>query len=222
MEAHMAHYNTECLCVRCKNLRPALDPNIQQAYLGKCMKREWPFTLAITLQGWMECESFEESGKTYVPPEVAVSAMPYVKPAGAAAGTEAKKVPKHVEFYYSSTRKPGDTYACDVGKALDLVKRLQTAGVDCQAIDVAGVKDCFPIYHKSVTGPDATMRPVFGFKGALADDFGTTVPALLIFEGDRYPTLAFPRNDAKRGLIRVEQALEDLLVEECAPMAKAG
>jgi hypothetical protein len=216
LEALMAHYNTECLCVHCKHLRPALDPNIQQAYLGKCMKRQWPFTLAITLQGWMECEVFEESAQTYVPPEVSA------KPAVAAVGTEAKKVPKHVEFYYSTTRKPGDTYACDVSKALELVKRLQALGVDCKAIDVAGIKDCFSIYHKSVTGPDATMRPVFGFKGALADDFGTTVPALLVFEGDRYPTMAFPRNDAKRGLIRVEQALEDLLVEEATPMAKAG
>jgi hypothetical protein len=218
----MARYNTECLCVHCKHLRPALDANIQQAYLGKCMKREWPFTLAITLQGWMECNVFEESGKTYVPPEVPVSALPHGKPAVAAAGTEAKKMPKHVEFYYSGACKPGDTYPCDVTKALALVKRLQAAGMDCEAIDVSGIKDCFPIYHKSVTGPDATVRPVFGFKGALAADFGTTVPALLIFEGDRYPTLAFPRNDAKRGLIRVEQALEDLLVEESTPLAKAG
>ena len=65
----MANYNTECLCVRCKHLRPALDPNIQKAYLGKCVKREWPFTLSITLQGWTECDVFEASGKTYVPPE---------------------------------------------------------------------------------------------------------------------------------------------------------
>jgi len=217
----MARYNTECLCVHCKHLRPALDANIQQAYLGKCMMREWPFTLAITLQGWMECNVFEESGKTYVPPEVPVSVLPHGKPA-VAAGTDAKKMPKCVEFYYSGARKPGDTYPCDVTKALALVKRLQAAGMDCKAIDVSGIKDCFPIYHKSVTGPDATVRPVFGFKGALAADFGTTVPALLVFEGDRYPTLAFPRNDAKRGLIRVEQALEDLLVEESTPLAKAG
>jgi hypothetical protein len=217
----MAHYNTECLCVRCKHLRPALDPILQQAYLGKCMKRAWPFTLAITLQGWTECQVFEDSGKAYVPPEVPVSALPYVKPA-VRAGAEAKRVPKRVEFYYSSTRKSGDTYPCDISRALDLVKKSQAAGLDCEAIDVAGIKDCFAIYHKSVTGPDASVRPVFGFKGALADDFGTTVPALLVFEGDRYPTLAFPRNDAKRGLIHVEQALEDLLIEESATLAKAG
>ncbi len=219
----MAHYNTECLCVRCKHLQAALDPMIQQAYLGKCMKREWPFTLAITLQGWTECEVFEESGKKYVPPEVPVSALPVGKPA-VAAGEAGKKVPKRVEFYYSSTSKPGETYPCDVNKALALMKRLEAeTGVVCKAIDVAGINDRFPIYHKSVTGPDATMRPCFGFKGALADDFGTTVPALLVFEGEeRYPVLAFPRSDAKRGMIRVEQALEDLLVEESKPMAKAG
>jgi len=96
---------------------------------------------------------------------------------------------------------------------LALVKALQAAGVDAKAIDTANIKDRFPTYHKSVSGPDASVRPVFGFKGALCEDFGTTVPALLVFEGDRYPVLAFPRNDAKRGLIRVEQALEDLIAE---------
>ena len=200
----MANYNTECLCVRCKHLRPALDPNIQKAYLGKCVKREWPFTLSITLQGWMECEVFEASGKTYVPPEPAAArAAAVVGPAAA----------KQVEFYYSSTVKPGQTFPCDINRALELVKKLQGAGVTCKAIDVAGVKDRFPIYHKSVSGPDASVRPVFGFKGALVEDFGTTVPALLVFEGDRYPVLAFPRTDAKRGTIRVEQALEDLIAE---------
>jgi hypothetical protein len=197
----MANYNTDCLCVRCTHLRPALDPNIQKAYLGKCVKREWPFTLSITLQGWTECEVFADSGKSYVPPQpVAAKAVVAASPAGA----------KRVEFYYSSTQKPGETFPCDIKRALQLVKDLQGAGVDCKAIDVAGIKDRFPIYHKSVSGPDASVRPVFGFKGALVEDFGTTVPALLIFEGDRYPVMAFPRTDAQRGTIRVEQALEDL------------
>ena len=204
----MANYNTECLCVRCKHLRAALDPNIQKAYLGKCVKREWPFTLSITLQGWTECEVFEASGKTYVPPE------PVAAKAAVAGGPAAAK---QVEFYYSSTQKPGQTFPCDINRALDLVKQLQAAGVTCKAIDVAGVKDRFPIYHKSVSGPDASVRPVFGFKGALVEDFGTTVPALLVFEGDRYPVYAFPRTDAKRGTIRVEQALEDLVAETAAP-----
>jgi hypothetical protein len=199
----MANYNTDCLCVRCTHLRPALDPNIQKAYLGKCVKREWPFTLSITLQGWTECEVFADSGKTYVPPQpVAVKAV-----AAAAAGA------KHVEFYYSSAQKSGELFPCDINKALDLVKQLQASGVKAKAVDVAGIKDRFPIYHKTVSGPDASVRPVFGAKGALVEDFGTNVPALLVFEGDRYPVLAFPRTDAQRGTIRVEQALQDLIAE---------
>lgn len=201
----MANYNTECLCVRCKHLRPALDPNIQKAYLGKCVKREWPFTLSITLQGWTQCDVYEASGRTYVPPQP--------QAAKAAAVTGAPAAAKRVEFYYSSKQTSGSTFPCDIPKALQLVKELQGAGVDCKAIDVAGIKDRFPIYHKSVSGPDASVRPVFGFKGALVEDFGTTVPALLIFEGERYPVLAFPRTDAQRGTIRVEQALQDLVAE---------
>ncbi|MGI9103666.1 MAG: hypothetical protein ACR2IF_14600 [Terriglobales bacterium] len=197
-------HNGNSLCVRCTNMRPALDPNIQKAYLGKCVKREFPFTLAITLQGWTECEFFEDSGKTYVPPNPAVAA---------AATTTTAKGKKHVEFYYSSKQKSGELFPCDNVKALALVKELELAGVNAKAVDVTTLKDRFPIYHKSVSGPDATVRPVFGAKGALVDDFGTTVPALLVFEGDRYPTQAFPRSDAKRGLIRVEQALEDLVQE---------
>jgi hypothetical protein len=180
------------------------------------MKREWPFTLAITYEGWTECEVFENSGTTYVPPD------PATPKAVAAATAAAAKGPKRVEFYYSSTQKPGETYPCDINKALELIKKLQAAGVDAKAIDVSGIKDRFPIYHKSVSGPDASVRPVFGFKGALVEDFGTTVPALLVFEGDRYPTLAFPRNDAKRGLIRVENALEDLLAEGQPAAATVG
>jgi len=191
------------LCVHCKGFRPALDPNIQKAYLGKCNKREWPFTLNITHEGWTKCEFFEESGSVYSPP-TAVAAT-----AAAAVATG----PKRVEFYYSSAQKPSETFPCDNNKALALIKTLQGAGVDAKAIDTASVKDRFPIYHKSVSGPDASVRPVFGFKGALCEDFGTTVPALLVFEGDRYPVMAFPRNDAKRGLIRVEQALEDAIAE---------
>lgn len=198
-------YNDKSLCVRCTHMRPALDPNIQKAYLGKCTKREWPFTLAITLQGWSECDVFQDSGKAYVPPDPAATT--------AAATATAAKGAKRAEFYYSSKQKPGELFPCDNNKALELVKALQAAGMDAKAIDVSTVKDRFPIYHKSVSGPDATVRPVFGAKGALVDDFGTNVPALLVFEGDRYPTQAFPRTDAKRGTIRVEQALEDLVAE---------
>jgi len=191
------------LCIRCKHLRPALDPNLQKAYLGQCLKREWPFTLSVTLEGWMECEVFEDSGKVYVPPDPAAAKV--------TAAAAAAKGPKRVEFYYSSAHKPGEAFPCDNTRALELIKRLQAQGSNAKAIDVAGMKDRFPIYHKAVSGPDASVRPVFGAKGALVDDFGTNVPAVLIFEGDRYPTLAYPRTDAQRGLIRVEQALEELL-----------
>jgi hypothetical protein len=208
----MANYNSDCLCVSCKHLRGALDPNIQKAYLGKCVKREWPFTLSITLQGWTECDVYEASGQTYVPPQ----------PVAAKAAVAATAGAKRAEFYYSSAQKPGETFPCDIKRALDLVKQLQAAGVDCKAVDVAGVKDRFPIYHKSVSGPDASVRPVFGAKGALVDDFGTTVPALLVYEGDRYPTMAFPRTDAQRGTIRVEQALEDMVATAAVPVGKVG
>jgi hypothetical protein len=207
----MAYYNANCLCVRCKHLRPALDPNLQKAYLGQCLKREWPFTLSITLQGWTECEVFEEGGKAYVPPDPATA-----KAAVAGAGA---KGPRCLEFYYSSTQKSGETFPCDNTRAVELIKKLQAKGVNAKAIDVAGINDRFPIYHKAVSGPDASVRPVFGAKGALVEDFGTTVPALLIFEGDRYPTLVFPRSDATRGTVRVEQALTELLAESGQPVA---
>jgi len=204
----MAHYNTQSQCVRCKHLRPALDPNIQRAYLGQCLKREWPFTLSITLQGWTDCNVFEDSGKAYAPPD------PSAAVATVAAAAKGKM---RVEFYYSTAQKPGEAFPCDIPRSLQLVKELNAKGVEAKAIDVAGIKDRFPIYHKSVSGPDASVRPVFGAKGALVEDFGSNVPALLIFEGDRYPTLAYPRTDAQKGLVRVEQALTELLAEAGQP-----
>ena len=83
-------YNDKSLCVRCTHMRPALDPNIQKAYLGKCTKREWPFTLAITLQGWSECDVFEDSGKAYVPPDPAATTA--AATATAAKGAQARRV----------------------------------------------------------------------------------------------------------------------------------
>ena len=106
-------YNDKSLCVRCAHMRPALDPNIQKAYLGKCTKREWPFTLAITLQGWSECDVFQDSGKAYVPPDPAA--------ATATATATAAKGAKRVEFYYSSKQKSGELFPCDNNKALSLI-----------------------------------------------------------------------------------------------------
>src|SRR5512146_3178662 len=159
------HYNDKSLCVRCTHMRPALDPNLQKAYLGKCTKREWPFTLSITLQGWTECDVFEDSGKAYVPPDPAAATT------AAAAG--AAKGAKRVEFYYSSKQKSGELFPCDNNKALELVNARKAAGVDAKAIDVSTVKGRPPSSHKSLSAPDAPVGPVFGAKGALVDDFGT-------------------------------------------------
>src|SRR6266508_5821793 len=105
----MAHYNTESLCVRCKHMRPALDANIQKAYLGKCLKREFPFSLNLPLQNsWTECEVFADSGKAYVPPDPAA--------AKTAAATTATAAARRYEFYYSSATKPAETFPCDVQK----------------------------------------------------------------------------------------------------------
>jgi hypothetical protein len=191
----------DSLCVRCVHLLPALDPNIQKAFLGRCLKREWPFTLSIPLEGWKECEVFAASGHIYVPP----SAMPVT---ATAAPTAAKAV-RRLEFYYSRAEPPGDAFPCDVAVALALVRELQARGIDVRAIDVSGVKDRFPIYHRAVSGPVAEVRPVFGMKGALVEDFGGRVPALLIYAGDRYPVEVFPRMDKTLGrVMTVEEALQ--------------
>jgi hypothetical protein len=118
-----------------------------------------------------------------------------------------------VKFYYSSKDQPGAQYPCNIGAALDKVKKLKSEGVDIEAVDVAGVEDVFRMYHAALTGPPATVRAVFGMKGALEADFGRTAPAVLVFGDpkDRYPTDAYPRQDQSRGgLVGCEKALDDL------------
>jgi len=118
-----------------------------------------------------------------------------------------------VKFYYSSKDKPGGQYPCNNTACLDKVKALKSKGVDAEAIDVAGVEDVFRFYHSALTGPPATVRAVFGMKGALETDFGRVTPAVLIFGDpkDRYPTDAYPRQDQGRGgLVGCEKALDDL------------
>jgi hypothetical protein len=52
---------------------------------------------------------------------------------------------------------------------------------------------------------------VFGMKGALEEDFGRRVPALMVFEGGRYPAEVFPRMDRELNrVVGVEEALEKL------------
>src|SRR6266571_141035 len=119
-----------------------------------------------------------------------------------------------VKFFYSSKEQPGAQYPCDIQAALAKVKRLKAAGIDAEAIDVAGMDDVFRAYHAALTGPPATVRAVFGMKGALEADFGRRTPALVVYTdpNNRYPTDAYPRQDPGRGgLVGVERALDDLL-----------
>lgn len=122
-----------------------------------------------------------------------------------------------VKFYYSSKDKPGEQYPCDVQAALAKIRQLKAQGIDAETIDVAGVDDVFRSYHASLTGPPATVRAVFGMKGALEEDFGRRTPALTVYgdPNNRYPTDAYPRQDPGRGgLVGVERALDDLLAEK--------
>jgi|GEM_PF-231462 len=194
----------EALCTHCKSFSPALDPVIQQAFLGKCFRWDWPFSFMLPLQGYKACAIFEESGQVYTPPSAAAVA------AGPAAA--APKVRRY-EFYYSREVKPGEQYPVDINTALGLVKSLQEKGVDIKAIEVKAKQDMFPVYHKAITGPDVAFRSVFGTKGALEPEFGRQAPALLVMEGtDRYPVEVYPRMDAKSSkLIGVEEALHNLL-----------
>jgi len=189
-------------CVRCKSFLPALDPVIQQAYLGKCNSWEYPFTWELPLHGYVNCERFEDSGEVYELPTAVV----------AEEAAEAEEAAISATFYYSSDAASGEQYPCDVQAVLGAVAKLKAAGKEIEAVDLAGVDDVFPIYHKAVSGPDASVRAVFGTKGALEEDFGRTVPALAIRKGsDRYPFEVYPRMDAKENrLVGVEEAIGNL------------
>ncbi len=119
-----------------------------------------------------------------------------------------------VEFYYSSKQAPGPQFPCDNKKALDLCKQLEQKGVTVKVQDCGEQAAAFMTYNAAVTGPPSAKRAVFGAKGALEEDFGKTVPALLLFEkeGDRYPVEVFPRTDRELDkLVGVEEALQNLI-----------
>jgi hypothetical protein len=119
-----------------------------------------------------------------------------------------------VEFYYDSTVPPGPTFTCDNEKAIDLINQLAAKGVNAKAIDLKGEQVAFMTYNSALTGPKAQVRAVFGAKGALQEDFGKNVPALLVFEkdADRYPTEVFPRSDKDlQRTLGIEEALQRLL-----------
>ena len=57
---------------------------------------------------------------------------------------------------------------------------------------------------------------MFGAKGALQEDFGKNVPALLLFEKDedRYPSEVFPRSDRElMKMLGCEDTLQALLAK---------
>lgn len=119
-----------------------------------------------------------------------------------------------VEFYYSSKVTPGQQFPCDNAKAIELCEKVKAKGVNAAAVDSEVNPPGFMKYNAAVTGPSASKRAVFGTKGALEEEFGKAVPALLIYakEGDRYPEDVFPRTDKDLNrLVGVEEALQNLL-----------
>ena len=194
----------EVLCLSCLHFAPALDPNIVRAFLGGCKKKEYPFTLLLPLPGVTECNVYHVSAK----PPVVPKRQEHV----AAAAAPAAPAQKRVEFYYSSSHRAGEQFPCDIASAKRLVAELRAKGISAEDRDLDSTRDVFPIYHRAVTGPSAAKRAVFGMKGALEEDFGRRVPALLIFEGDRYPAEVFPRMDRELNrVVGVEEALQRLL-----------
>jgi len=119
-----------------------------------------------------------------------------------------------VEFYYSGKQAPGPQFPCDNAKVLELCKQLVKKGVSVKTQDCGEQPAGFMTYNAAVTGPPSAKRAVFGAKGALEEDFGKTVPALLVFEKDaeRYPTEVFPRSDRDLNrVVGIEEALQNLL-----------
>lgn len=193
----------EILCLSCAHFAPALDPNVARAFLGGCKKWEAPFTLILPPEGVAECPLYERGARVYERPGAAAAVAP------ATAGRAPAR--KRVELYYSSKHRPAEAFPFNPDRALELLHELRSKGYEVEARDLADVRDVFPIYHKAVTGPSAARRAVFGMKGTLEEDFGRRVPALLVFEGDRYPTEVFPRMDRELNrIVGVEEALERL------------
>ncbi len=194
----------EGLCFNCKHFVPAFDPNVQKGFIGSCAKVEFPFHLILE-RAVSECDYYEQA------PQEQLALTRREERAAARAPVPAGR---RVEFYYSSQDMPSETFPCDVQNALSLLEKVKEKGIAAEAIDVTTLPSVFIPYHRSVTGPSARLRAVFGMKGALEEDFGRRVPALLIYEGDRYPSQVFPRMDRQQNrIIGVEEALQKLLEE---------
>jgi hypothetical protein len=196
----------EIQCLDCRHFSPALDPQVRRAFAGSCWYKEWPFTLNIPLGGPPEwCEDYEATG---------IKKVVEVAAAAGVAAEEAAAVAR-VDFYYHGGMAPGAQYPCDPARAAALVARLAGKGMAATSVDLAHFAgELFPIYNAAVTGPSAAKRAVFGMKGALEEDFGRTVPALLLFRraDDARPVEVYPRMDRELNrVIGVEEALEKLL-----------
>jgi len=209
----------------CPHYTRALDPHIAKAYWGYDAVAEWPYTRIIPKGSEpKQCDycagtSSIRKGFPFAHAEPAARPgsrviqtpdRPGVREREAAQVSGSMKV----EFYYSSKQEPGPSFRCDNKKAVELLKQLLQKGVNVKIQDTAEQPAAFASYNAAVTGPPSAKRSVFGAKGALEEDFGKTVPALLVFagEGDRYPSEVFPRTDRELDrLIGVEEALQGLL-----------
>jgi hypothetical protein len=193
-------------CPKCKFFVPATDPQITKVYAGQCTKLEYPYAVNIPRENGIEgeCGFYEGAGPAMVP-QWDLAAIGAAAKKVAAADTSVTKV----EFYYDSGTKPGSQYFTDIAKALDLIKKLGAKGV---AIDLKGQPNPAKAYNAACTGPKAEIRGVFGAKGALEEDFGRSVPALLVYGADpNYPREAFPRSDKElQKLLGPVEALERL------------
>lgn len=195
------------LCEQCEHFQPALDAFVQKAFMGYCLKVEYPFMRIIPHGGAPKtCDFFEQAARVKVV-EKAVVVEAEAEAAVAGIG--------RVEFYYSSQVIPAQQYFCDTKKAVELCRELQARGVRVNVVDMAGFAgDIFPVYNAAVTGPTVAKRAVFGAKGALEEEFGRAVPALLVYarEADRSPVEVFPRMDRELNrLVGCEEALQELL-----------
>ncbi len=189
------HDSVECF-------QPAMDPVISQAYAGYCTKVEWPFTRIIP---WVAMDQAAAQ---------AARAAARTGVAGKAAAEVKGAARMRVEFFYSSRVSAAPQFFCDTQKVKGLCEKLKAKGVAVEVADVEASPPGFAKYNAAVTGPSAAKRAVFGAKGALEEDFGRTVPALLVYprETDRAPEEVFPRTDKDLGrLLGVEEALELLL-----------
>lgn len=195
-------------CPKCRNFVPATDPQIVKAYAGQCVKIEWPYTVNIPrvdgIEG--ECGFYEGSEPAMVAQWDLAAADTLLKKVSAADHTVTK-----VEFYYDSGTQPGSQYFTDIPEALKLLKKLGTVGV---AIDLKGKPNPAKAYNAACTGPKADIRGVFGAKGALEEDFGRTVPALLVYGSDpNYPREVYPRSDKEQQrVLDAVDALERLTI----------